>query len=88
MGGGGGAEAGFFPQDFLHRKTEIFSHSPRVKIFFSGQSKNFFFLNSLHARNVFFLIYTFVYFLNPIYMGILLICSCIYVSWIFGSKCI
>ena len=29
-----------------------------------------------------------MYFLNPIYMGVLFICSCIYVSWIFGSECI
>ena len=29
-----------------------------------------------------------MYFLNPIYMGILFICSCIHVPWIFESECI
>ena len=37
------------------------------------------------TKHVFFkILYTFVYFLNPIYMGILFICSCI--SWILGPS--
>ena len=41
---GRAAGAGFFSQDFLPtEKQRFFSHSPRVKIFFSGQSKNIFF---------------------------------------------
>ena len=51
------------------------------KYFFQDKAKrNYFFLNSIYARNVFVQIYTIVYFLNPIYMGIiymgiLFICS-------------
>ena len=67
----------------------FFFHSLRAKIFFSGQSQNklFFFLNSIYARNVFFQIYPIVYFLNPIYMGIiymgiLFICS----YWVRGCR--
>ena len=55
---GGGGPAGFFPQDFLpiEKQRFFFSHSPRAKICFSGQSKNkiLFFLNSIYARNIFF----------------------------------
>ena len=42
-----GVGAGFSPQDFLPiEKQRFFSHSPRAKIFFSGQSKNIFFFFS------------------------------------------
>ena len=65
------------------RKPEIFffSQSESQNIFFQDKAKrNYFFLNSIYARNVFVQIYTIVYFLNPIYMGIiymgiLFICS-------------
>ena len=48
--GGGGAGLGLFLKIFFDRKTEIFfSHSPRAKIFFSGQNKNIFFFFFLTA---------------------------------------
>ena len=85
LGGGGGGGAVFFPSKFSFssdRKTEIFfSQSESQNIFFQDKAKTIFFFQTAY-------IYTFVYFLNPIYMGILFICSCIYVSWIFGSECI
>ena len=91
-GGGWGGGAGFFPRGFLpiEKQRFFFSQSESQNIFFQDKAKTkfYFFLNSIYARNVFFKIYTFVYFLNPIYMGILFIRSCIHVSWIFGSECI
>ena len=48
-GGGGGGGAGFFPSRFSSiEKQRFFSHSPRAKIFFSGQSKNIFFFSKQH----------------------------------------
>ena len=80
-----GGRPGFFPQDFLFIFFNIFSQSESQNIFFRTKQKNkIFFLNSIYAQNVFFYIYTFVYFLNPIYMGILFICSCR--SWILGPS--
>ena len=94
---GGGRGEVFSSRFSSATKTEIFfSQSESQNIFFRTKQKQFFilfiyyffFVNSIYARNVFFYIYTFVYFLNPIYMSILFICSCIHVSWIFGSECI
>ena len=71
------------------RKPEnFFFQSESQNIFFQDKAKtNYFFLNSIYARNVFFQIYNIVYFLNPIYMGIiyigiLFICS----YWIRGCR--
>ena len=89
-GGGGIGGAGFFPQDFLPiEKQRFFSHSPRVKIFFSGQSKDnllffFFFLNSLYARNVFLDLYVRV-FLEPNihgYIVYMFVYTCILDIWV------
>ena len=64
--GGGGGGAGFFPQNFLPiDKQRLFSHSPRAKIFFSGQSKTFlFFLNSICSKCILLDLYVRV-FLEP-----------------------
>ena len=83
---GEGEGAGLFPQDFV---LLFFLTVREPKYIFQDKAKNiyiFFFLTGIYARNVFFKILMFVYFLNPIYMGILFICSCIHVSWIFGSE--
>ena len=71
------------------RKSEIFFFTVwESKYFFQDKAKtNYFFLNSIYARNVFVQIYTLVYFLNPIYMGIiymgiLFICS----YWVRGCR--
>ena len=66
--------------------SRFFSHSPKAKIFFSGQSKNNFFFSKQHICSKCIRLDLYVYFLNPIYMGIYFICSCIHVSWIFGSE--
>ena len=88
-GVGGGGEGGrglfFFPQDFLpieNQRIFVF-HSLKPTYFFQDKAKSkYFFLNSIYARNVFFQIYTFAYFLNPTYMGILFICS----FWVRGCR--
>ena len=75
----------FFPQDFPFYFLPI---ENQRKYFFQDKAKtNYFFLNSIYARNVFVQIYTIVYFLNPIYMGIkymgiLFICS----YWVRGCR--
>ena len=79
----------FFPQDFLPTENQrffFFSQSEYQSIFFRTKQKQniFFFLNSIYVRNVFFQIYTFVYILNPIYMGICTWVYCLYVR--FGSE--
>ena len=90
-GGGGGWGAVFFPQDFLPIEKQIFfSHSPRAKIFFfSGQSKNkiFFSKQQICSKCILLDLYVRV-FLEPNIHGYIFICSCIHVSWIFGSECI
>ena len=82
--GGGGERAGdgFFPQDFLpiEKQRFVFLTVRELKYFFQDKAKTFFFSKQHICSN------TFVYFLNPIYMGILFICSCIHVSLIFGSE--
>ena len=87
-GGGGGRL--LFPQDFLPTENQrffFFFFTVWVpKYFFQDKAKTkfFFFLNSIYVRNVFFQIYTFVYILNPIYMGICTWVYCLYVR--FGSE--
>ena len=89
LGGGGGA--GFFPQDFLtiKKNRDFFFSQSESRIFFSGQSKNkicFFFLNSIYARNVFFLDLYVCVFLEPnvhgyiVYMFVYT--SCILDIWV------
>ena len=87
--GGGRWEAFFSSRFSSDRKPEIFFFFFTVwvpKYFFQDKAKTkyFFFLNSIYVRNVFFQIYTFVYILNPIYMGICTWVYCLYVR--FGSE--
>ena len=59
---------------FSSDRNEIFfsqSESQNIFFFKTKQKQNIFFLNSIYTRNVFFQIYMFVYFLNPIYKGII-----------------
>ena len=50
----GGRGAGFFPQDFLPiEKQRFFSHSPRAKIFFSGQTKTIFFFETAYMLEMY-----------------------------------
>ena len=51
-----GVGAGFFPLDFLPIEKDrfFFSQSESQNIFFRTKQKQFFFLNSIYARNVFF----------------------------------
>ena len=78
----------FFPSRFSFYFLPIENQRIFFYIFFQDKAKtNYFFLNSIYARNVFFQIYTIVYFLNPIYMGIiymgiLFICS----YWVRGCR--
>ena len=72
------------------KKTEIFFLTFREpKYFFSAKQKHFFFFSKQHICSKCILLNLYVrVFLNPIYKGLLFICSYIHVSWIFGSECI
>ena len=80
MCGGGGAGGGrlvfssrisfyFLPIE----NQRFFFHSVKAKIFFSGQSRNKIFFSKQHICSKCILLD----FLNPVYMGILFICSCL-----------
>ena len=88
-GGGQGLGAGFSSRFSSNRKTDFFSDSPRAKIFFSGQSKNKIFCSKQHLCSKCILLDLYVrVFLEPNIHGYIFICTCIHVSWIFGSECI
>ena len=87
-GGRGGGGAGFFPQDFLpiEKQRFFFSHSPRAKIFFSGQSKNIFFFSKQHIYSKCILLDLYVrVFLEPKihgYIVYMFVYTCILDIWV------
>ena len=92
-GGGGGGRgegeggAGVFPQDFLPiEKQNFFSHSPRAKLFFSGQSKNIFFFFKQHICSKYILLDLYVrVFLEPNihgYIVYMFVYTCILDIWV------
>ena len=85
---GGGRGAGLFPQDFLPiEKQRFFSHSPRAKIFFSGNQNHIFF-SKQHICSKCILLDLYVrVFLEPNIHGYIVYMS-VYICILFESECI